>query len=219
MNLPHIKKLVFVSIGILALSVAGCKPNAQAQRETTEQEQASSPPAVQVQDTKADVPFVPTPNEVVEEMLKMANVSKGDVVFDLGSGDGRIPIAAVQKYGAKRATGVEINPDLVKQSQENAKKAGVDDRVEFLQQDLFQTDLSDANVVTLYLLPDVNLKLRPKLFKELKPGTRVVSHAFNMGEWKPEREQQVSAGNGRTYTLYQWTIPENVPANLRSSQK
>ena len=219
MNLPHIKKLVFVSIGILALSVAGCKPNAQAQRETTEQEQASSPPAVQVQDTKADVPFVPTPNEVVEEMLKMATVSKGDVVFDLGSGDGRIPIAAVQKYGAKRATGVEINPDLVKQSQENAKKAGVDDRVEFLQQDLFQTDLSDANVVTLYLLPDVNLKLRPKLFKELKPGTRVVSHAFNMGEWKPEREQQVSAGNGRTYTLYQWTIPENVPANLRSSQK
>ena len=152
-------------------------------------------------------------------MLKKANVSKGDVVFDLGSGDGRIPIAAVQKYGAKRATGVEINPDLVKQSQENAKKAGVDDRVEFLQQDLFQTDLSDANVVTLYLLPDVNLKLRPKLFKELKPGTRVVSHAFNMGEWKPEREQQVSAGNGRTYTLYQWTIPENVPANLRSSQK
>ena len=219
MNLPHIKKLVFVSIGISALSVAGCKPNVQAQRETTEQEQASSPPAVQVQDTKADVPFVPTPNEVVEEMLKMANVSKGDVVFDLGSGDGRIPIAAVQKYGAKRATGVEINPDLVKQSQENAKKAGVDDRVEFLQQDLFQTDLSDANVVTLYLLPDVNLKLRPKLFKELKPGTRVVSHAFNMGEWKPEREQQVSAGNGRTYTLYQWTIPENVPANLRSSQK
>lgn len=218
MHLRHIKKLVFFSIGILALSVAGCKPNAEAENKTTEQEQASSPPVVQVQDNKADVPFVPTPNEVVEEMLKMANVSKGDVVFDLGSGDGRIPIAAVQKYGAKRATGVEINPDLVKQSQENAKKAGVDDRVEFLQQDLFQTDLSDANVVTLYLLPDVNLKLRPKLFKELKPGTRVVSHAFNMGEWKPEREQQVSAGNGRTYTLYQWTIPENVPANLRSSQ-
>ena len=219
MNLRQIDKLFFVSIAILTLSVAGCKPNAQAENKTTEQEQASSPPAVQVQDTKADVPFVPTPDEVVEEMLKMAKVSNGDVVFDLGSGDGRIPIAAVQKYGAKRATGVEINQYLFKQSKEIAKTAGVSDRVEFLQQDLFTTNLGDANVVTLYLLPDVNLKLRPKLFKELKPGTRVVSHAFNMGDWKPEREQQVSADNGRTYTLYQWTIPEKVPANLRSSQK
>ena len=209
----HIKKLFFVSIGILTLGIASCKPNAQAKNKTVET--ASSPPAVQVQDNQADVPFVPTPNEVVEQMLKMANVSKGDVVFDLGSGDGRIPIAAVQKYAAKRAVGVEINPDLVKQSQENAKQAGVSDRVEFLQQDLFKTDLSDANVVTLYLLPDVNLKLRPKLFKELKPGTRVVSHAFNMGDWKPEQEQQVSAANGRTYTLYKWTIPQTIPDNLR----
>ena len=217
MHLHHMKRLLFASIGIVILGVAGCKPNAQAQNQTTEE--ASSPPVVQVQDTKADVPFVPTPNEVVEQMLKMANVSKGDVVFDLGSGDGRIPITAVQKYAAKRAVGVEINPDLVKQSRENAEKAGIADRVEFLQQDLFKTDLSDANVVTLYLLPDVNLKLRPKLFKELKPGTRVVSHAFNMGDWKPEREEQVKAGNGRTYTLYQWTIPENIPDNLRSSQK
>lgn len=216
MHVRHIKRLVFVSTGILALSIAGCKPNAQAQNQNTE---ASSPVAVEVKRTQADVPFVPTPNEVVEQMLKMANVSDGDIVFDLGSGDGRIPITAVQKYAAKRAVGVEINPDLVKKSRENAEKAGVSDRVEFLQQDLFKTNLRDANVVTLYLLPNVNLKLRPKLFEELKPGTRVVSHAFNMGDWKPEREEQVKANNGRTYTLYQWTIPENIPNNLRSSQK
>ena len=216
MHVRHIKRLVFVSTGILALSIVGCKPNAQAQNQNTE---ASSPPVVEVKKTKADVPFVPTPNEVVEQMLKMANVSNGDIVFDLGSGDGRIPITAVQRYAAKRAVGVEINPDLVKQSRENAEKAGVSDRVKFLQQDLFKTDLRDANVVTLYLLPDVNLKLRPKLFEELKPGTRVVSHAFNMGDWKPEREEQVKANNGRTYTLYQWTIPENIPNNLRSSRK
>ena len=215
MHLRNAKRLVFAGIGILTLSIVGCKPDAQAQNQTTEQ--ASSPPVVQVQNNQADVPFVPTPNEVVEEMLKMANVSNGDVVFDLGSGDGRIPITAVKKYGAKRATGVEINPDLVKKSRENAKQAGVADRVEFLQQDLFKTDLSGASVVTLYLLPDVNLKLRPKLLQELKPGTRIVSHAFNMGDWKPDREQQVSGGNGRTYTLYQWTVPENIPANLRSS--
>ena len=217
MHVRHIKRLVFVSAGILALGVVGCKPNAQAQNQNTEQ--ASSPVAVEVKNTQADVPFVPTPNEVVEQMLKMANVSNGDIVFDLGSGDGRIPITAVQKYAAKRAVGVEINPDLVKKSRENAEKAGVSDRVEFLQQDLFKTNLRDANVVTLYLLPDVNLKLRPKLFEELKPGTRVVSHAFNMGDWKPEREEQVKANNGRTYTLYQWTIPENIPNNLRSSRK
>ncbi len=217
MYVRHIKKLVFVSAGVLSLGVVGCKPNAQAQNQTTEQ--ASSPPVVEVKKTQADVPFVPTPNEVVEQMLKMANVSNGDIVFDLGSGDGRIPITAVQKYAAKRAIGVEINSDLVKQSRENAEKAGVSDRVEFLQQDLFKTNLRDANVVTLYLLPDVNLKLRPKLFEELKPGTRVVSHAFNMGDWKPEREEQVKANNGRTYTLYQWTIPENIPNNLRSSRK
>jgi ribosomal protein L11 methylase PrmA len=150
-------------------------------------------------------------------MLKMAKVSSNDIVYDLGSGDGRIPITAVKQYNAKKATGVEINPDLVQKSQENAKEAGVSDRVNFLQQDLFKTDLSDATVVTLYLLPQVNLKLRPKLLQELKPGTRIVSHAFDMGDWTPERVEQVKDKNGRTYTIYQWTVPENVPENLLSS--
>ena len=172
---------------------------------TTAQDQPTSTPA-----RKPDVPFVPTPPEVVTEMLNVAKVNKNDVLYDLGSGDGRIVIEAARRFGT-RGIGVDINPELVKEATENAKKAGVSDRAQFVEQDLFTTDLSEATVVTLYLLPEINLRLRPKLFKELKPGTRVVSHAFDMGDWKPERVVEVE---GRT--IYYWTIPKEIPANLKS---
>jgi ubiquinone/menaquinone biosynthesis C-methylase UbiE len=141
-------------------------------------------------------------------MLKVAKVNKNDVLYDLGSGDGRIVITAAQKFGT-RGTGIDINPERIREANENAKNAGVTDRVKFVQQDLFKTSLKDATVVTLYLLPSVNLQLRPKLLQELKPGTRIVSHAFDMGDWKPERELDV---NGRK--VYYWVVPEKVPANL-----
>jgi tRNA G37 N-methylase Trm5 len=148
-----------------------------------------------------DVIYVPTPHEVVDAMLKLANVGPNDVVYDLGSGDGRIPIAAVQKFNAKTAVGIDIDPQRIKEAEENHKKSGVGDRVRFLNQDLFETDLSPATVITLYLLPSLNQKLMPKL-KQLKPGTRIVSHSFDMGaEWPPEKTEDV---NGRM--IYFWTI-------------
>jgi precorrin-6B methylase 2 len=148
-----------------------------------------------------DVIFVPTPNDVVSAMLRLAGVSKKDTVYDLGCGDGRIVITAAQKYGA-RGVGIDIDPERVKEATENTRKAGVADRVKIIRGDLFEADISAATVVTLYLLTDLNLKLRPKLMKELKPGTRVVSHAFTMGDWKPERTEEV----GGT-TVYLWRIP------------
>lgn len=149
-----------------------------------------------------DVVYVPTPYEAVEAMLKVAKVSKSDVVYDLGSGDGRIPIMAVQKFNAQRAVGIDINPERIKEAEANLKQAGVGDRVRFLNQDLFESNISEATVVTLYLLPSLNLKLLPKLLAEVKPGTRVVSHAFDMGSWKPQ--QTLNAGGS---TIYFWTIP------------
>jgi tRNA G37 N-methylase Trm5 len=154
------------------------------------------------QDTegKKIVPFVPTPQEVVDKLIELAGVKKGDVVYDLGSGDGRIVISAAKK-GA-RAVGFDIDGDLVKESRDNIRKAGVQDSAEIRQQDLLTVDLSPATVITMYLLPDVNLMLRPKLLSQLKPGSRVVSHAFDMGDWKPDRTERV---NGRT--IYLWIIP------------
>jgi len=148
-----------------------------------------------------DVIYVPTPHEVVDDMLRLANVHKGDVLYDLGSGDGRIAIAAAKKFGIK-AVGIDIDPQRIREANENAKKAGVTDLVEFRQEDLFKTDIKEATVVTLYLLPDLNVKLRPRLWEELKPGTRIISHQFDMGTWKPEKTLQ---SNGRT--VYFWTIP------------
>ena len=149
-----------------------------------------------------DVVYVPTPQEAVEAMLKVAKVGKSDVVYDLGSGDGRIPITAVQKFNAARAVGIDINPERIKEAEANLKAAGVGDRVRFLNEDLFEAKIGDATVVTLYLLPSLNLKLLPKLLSDLKPGTRIVSHAFDMGSWKPA--QTLSAGGS---TIYFWTIP------------
>ena len=138
-------------------------------------------------------------------MLEVAQVKSTDVIYDLGSGDGRIPITAAQKYGA-RGVGIDINPERIREANDNLKKAGVGDKVKFLTADLFETNISEATVVTLYLLPSLNEKLRPKLFKELKPGTRVVSHAFSMGDaWPPEKTLIVDGRN-----VYFWTIPANA---------
>lgn len=147
-----------------------------------------------------DVIYVPTPPEVVDAMLVLANVSARDVVYDLGSGDGRIPIAAAEKYGA-RAVGIDINPERIREANDNLARTKLGDKVRFLNQDLFETDISEATVVTLYLLQSLNLKLMPKL-KALKPGTRIVSHSFSMGnDWIPEKTQDVG---GRS--IYLWTI-------------
>lgn len=162
-----------------------------------------------------DVIYVPTPPEVVNRMLEIAKVNRNDVLYDLGSGDGRIPITAAQRFGI-RATGIDINPQRIQEANANAQQAGVTNRVRFLNQDLFTSNFSDATVVTLYLLPELNIKLRPQLFQQLKPGTRVVSHAFDMGGWKPDRSEQVEV-NGNTYTIYLWTVPQQVPANLRAN--
>jgi SAM-dependent methyltransferase len=161
-----------------------------------------APRSARAQDleSKKIVPFVPTPQEVVDKMIELAGVKKGDVVYDLGSGDGRIVITAAKK-GA-RSVGFDVDGDLVKQSRDNIRKAGVQELAEIKQQDILTVDLSGASVVTMYLLPDVNLKLKPHILSQMKPGSRVVSHAFDMGDWKPDKTERV---DGRT--IYLWTVP------------
>lgn len=183
----------------------------------------------QIQQKKPEVPYVSTPEEVVAEMIKMADVGKDDVVYDLGCGDGRIVITAVKETGC-RGVGIDIDPIRIKESQENAMEAGVEDRVEFILSDLFEADISKATVVTLYLLSKVNLRLRPKLFRELSPGTRVVSHDFNMGQWDPEDSKFLDGDRGDIpyaydpfepnsfvlgsnwdrHSVYLWVMPANV---------
>ncbi|HKQ73199.1 MAG TPA: methyltransferase domain-containing protein [Blastocatellia bacterium] len=162
--------------------------------------------AAAAQERKPDVHFVPTPEEVVEKMLELAKVGKDDVVYDLGCGDGRIVIAAAKKYGA-RGVGVDIDPQRIKESEENARQAGVTDRVKFIQQDLFEMDFSKATVIALYLLPSLNLRLRPKLLRDLKPGSRIVSFAFDMGDWKPEKVVTIPADFEKDLTIYYWVVP------------
>ena len=150
-----------------------------------------------------DVIYVPTPQPVVDAMLELAGVDGSDVLYDLGSGDGRIPITAARRFGI-RAVGIDIEPVRIREANANARAAGVTDLVTFRQEDLFEADFSDASVVTLYLLQSLNRKLRPKLLAELRPGTRIVSHAFDMGEdWPPEQVRQVDSS-----TIYLWTVPE-----------
>jgi Methyltransferase domain len=163
---------------------------------------AGQQPAAQAKLRAPDVIFLPTPPEVVAAMLTVARVGKGDVIYDLGSGDGRIVISAVKDFGAARGVGIDIDPERVAEASANARQAGVADRVSFLNQDLFTTDFSEATVVTLYLLPSLNLRLRPKLLSDLRPGTRIVSHAFDIGDWVPEQTLYVG---GRT--VYYWTVP------------
>lgn len=149
---------------------------------------------------KKVVPYVPTSPETVAAMLKLAHVQKNDLVIDLGCGDGRIVIAAAKQYGA-HGIGVDIDPDRIKEARENARIEGVANLVEFRQGDLFDADIRKATVITLYLLPSVNLKLRPRLWRELQPGTRVVSHTFDMDDWKPEKIEQVGGSE-----IFLWTI-------------
>ena len=149
-----------------------------------------------------DIHYVPTPEEVVEAMLKLADVGPNDVVYDLGSGDGRIPIAAARQFGA-RGVGIDLDPKLVAEATRNAQQAGVADRVRFVEGDIFDADLSPATVVTLYLLTSINERLRPKLLKELRPGARIVSHQFRMGDWNPERETVVDFR-----PVFLWRVPK-----------
>ena len=156
-----------------------------------------------------DVPYVPTTETAVQAMLKLGEVKKTDVVYDLGCGDGRIVIAAAKNYGA-RGVGIDINPVRINEAKENAKKAGVEKLVRFEENDLFEAKIGEATVVTLFLLPNINLKLRPKLLQDLKPGTRVVSNTFDMGDWKPEKEFIVPDTEVDTYLshrLYLWIVP------------
>jgi ubiquinone/menaquinone biosynthesis C-methylase UbiE len=157
-----------------------------------------------------DVPFVPTPPVVVEEMLRLANVGRDDFVIDLGSGDGRVVIAAAKKFGA-RGVGVDLDPDRIAESEYSADQQGISDRVAFHRQDLFKFDISQATVVTMYLLPSVNMKLRSRLLGELKPGTRIVSHDFSLGEWQPDQKSTVRKN------VFLWIVPAQVAGRWRTA--
>ena len=162
---------------------------------------AQSPPADQI---PINTPYVESPTRIVGAMLELAGVGSADTVYDLGCGDGRIVISAAQKYGA-RGVGIDINPARIEEARANARSAGVTDRVNFEVRDLFDADIRNATVVALYLLPEANLRLRPRLISELKPGTRVVSHSFDMGDWKPDKEAIVDGDH-----VYVWTIPDRI---------
>ena len=197
-------RLRLASVALLALAVVA------PQRAT-----AQTPPDL-------DVPYVTTPDQVVNAMLSLAGVTAKDFVLDLGSGDGRIVVTAAAKFGA-RGLGVEIDPALVALSSENARKAGVAARARFVEQDLFATDLTQASVITMYLLPDVNLKLRPELLK-LRPGTRIVSHDWDMGDWQPDGKvlldvPEKKLGRDKKSTLLLWKVPAVVAGNWTSAKR
>lgn len=162
---------------------------------------------------KLDIHFVPTPHDVVKRMLELAEVGPNDIHYDLGSGDGRIAIAAVKDFKAKKGVGIDLDPQRIKEGNENKAKAGVGDQVTFREQNIFETDLSEATTVSMYLLTSINIRMRPKLLAELKPGTRIVTHAFNMGEWKPEHNESV---NG--YQVYLFVVPAKVDGKWELSE-
>jgi SAM-dependent methyltransferase len=161
-----------------------------------------------LQEKPLDVPYVPSKPEVVAAMLRMAKITKGDVLYDLGCGDGRIVITAAQQYGVK-GVGIDIDPERIRESKENAAKAGVEHLVRFIEQDLFKADFHEATVVSLYLLTSVNLRLRPNLLAQLRPGTRVVSHNYAMDTWKPD-DSTIVVVNDTTHNVYLWIVPANV---------
>ncbi|WP_413467412.1 SAM-dependent methyltransferase [Pleurocapsa sp. FMAR1] len=214
--IPFQRTIALLAIALSSIAT-GCAStigaSTKADSIATESQTSASTTAQSPALKEPDVIYVPTPSEVVERMLALANIDQNDVLYDLGSGDGRIPITAIQNYGISRAVGIDIDPQRIQEANTNAKEAGVSDRVRFLNQDLFQSNFSDATVVTLYLLPTLNVQLRPQLLSQLKPGTRIVSHDFDMGEWQPERTEQIEV-DGQTHTVYLWTVPEKPPANL-----
>jgi hypothetical protein len=188
-------------VGILAAASASVLYTAVSHVATRGEATPMIGQAAAAEPRRPDVVYVPTPPDVVDAMLKVGGVKPGDVLYDLGSGDGRIVIAAAKKHGI-RGVGIDIDPQRIAEARANAEKEGVSHLVTFRQEDLFTTDISEATVVTLYLLPSLNVKLRPRLWKELKPGTRIVSHAFDMGDWKPETTLSV---DGRM--VYFWRTP------------
>lgn len=165
---------------------------------------------------RPDVIYYPTPEETAAEMLRLANIKQGDVLYDLGSGDGRIPILAAQRYGI-RAVGIEIDPKLVMMARERAREAQVDKLVSFHNADMFRTNIGEASVVTLYLSNRINLLLRPKLLAELQPGSRIISHDFHMGDWAPEQTVKVPWQNNLYRTVYLWTVPARSRGKTTSS--
>jgi SAM-dependent methyltransferase len=199
-RMTHALAVGAVTAGLLAGGLFVDRPGASSAPTAS----AFSPQAATPQ-TLSLAPYVPTPQDVAERMLELAGVTKTDVVYDLGSGDGRIVITAAKKYGA-RGVGVDIDPERVAESQANARAAGVENLVTFRQEDAMTVDVSGATVVTLYLLSSSNLKLRPILTKQLRPGARIVSHAFSMGDWRPDKVDTFTDANGSTRTLYLWRV-------------
>jgi len=196
---PVLLFFVLLLIGIGSFCFIGTPLSAQDQLE----------PVVKVLDERdKDVPYVPTPEEIVDKMLEIADVGPSDYVIDLGSGDGRIVIAAAEKGAVGH--GVDIDEDLLIESRRKAKKAGVDDRVVFLNENIFTTDIREASVITMYLLSSVNKRLRPRLLNDLKPGTRVVSHSFDMDEWRADKTLDVRDKDGDSHFIYFWIIPADA---------
>lgn len=214
---------LYACVAFATLSIAGCtaQHTPPATGQMPEQSAAGAAPAraqpsppnifLLTEKQLPEVPFVPTPETVVEEMLRMADVKKDDVLYDLGCGDGRIIVTAAREFGT-RGVGVDVNPERIKESTALARDAGVSDRVKFIEGNIFDTDLREATVVTLYLLPRVNLRLRPKLLDELKPGTRIVSHNYDMGDWKPEKVRRMQGPRGE-HTIFYWVVPDPVRSN------
>ena len=184
----------------LAASIVACSDRPPADNTAGSAAAVSSEPEIRL-----DVPFVPTPHEIVASMLEMGEVGPEDHVIDLGSGDGRIVIAAVRDRGVRSAEGIDLDPQRVMEAQENAVAAGVDDRTHFEQGDLFDKDFSKATVLTLYLTQDINLRLRPRILETLAPGSRVVSHVFDMGAWVPDRQAEMGS-----VSIYAWTVPSRI---------
>lgn len=211
------REFVLLFVGIIIV-FAGCSSSDHAPVTIVSGPSPSPSPTenvttVEIAPSSLDVPYVPTPHEVVARMLAIVNIKRNDIVYDLGSGDGRIVITAAQRYGA-RGVGYELDPRRIKEANENARVAGVQDRVRFINQDLFKANLSEATVVTLYLLPEVNLKLRPKLLRELKPGTRIVSHNYGLGDWDPIKTERLNSAKSEHLVFY-WVVPEKgVKPNL-----
>jgi hypothetical protein len=195
--LPRLSSLLVLMV---ALPVAGLAQEEPAATDTLPPGEELPETAVptQADTTEKDAPYVATNQRIVRRMLEVAGVSEDDVVYDLGSGDGRIPITAAKMFGARKA-------------------AGVSDQVEFRQQDLFKTDVSDATVVALYLWPEINVKLRPKLLRQLDPGDRIVSHDFRMGAWEPDRVVDAGQDKTGTATIYLWVVPKEVPDELMTA--
>ncbi|MFB6231915.1 MAG: cyclopropane-fatty-acyl-phospholipid synthase family protein [Salinibacter sp.] len=208
------RTLLLAIMGILAL-VAAAPSTGMAQIVDSVLVPEGPAPASPPDTIDRDVPFVATSHRIVNRMLEVASVSSTDVVYDLGSGDGRIPITAAMQHDA-RGVGIEIDPDLVAEGRARAKEVGVANQVEFRQKNLFKADLSEATVVTLYLWPEINVELRPKLLQELDPGDRIVSHDFRMGDWEPAKTIRVEDSTGRA-TLYLWKVPEEIPRHLMTT--